>query len=606
MTAMPFCFPIFKAFTTTGTLGPLAGGLLHTFEAGTSTPLAVYQDAALTVPHTNPVVLDSNGQATIYLGPNAYKMRLEDSTGSVQPGWPIDGIEDPLDNAKDYTDTLRADLAASSGSSMVGFLQSGTGAVARTVQGKNRDIVHAKDFGAVFDGVTDDTDAINAATAYANTLVLASLTAPWGDSGTGSGGCTVILPPGKGVITGKINLYNSVSIKGAGIHSTIISSSFDDVLLQNTLTNYNFYGMTLEDFTILGDRTKPNQIGLDLLRPYYCDISKIVVRDCGSHGAHIRQSIGTKVSDSWFMLNVGRGLWISEGIDSWANPVTNNLPSNAVYLENNYYGFNDGAGLYTSGQVNGSIVQGGISEYNYHASPDNVGYHVEWRASSIVPCEIDNLWVEGSCQSHIYVDITGICPITINKLHHFGNGPTGNVDRCLIVNSGRVSLNDCFGHGGSYKNIAGSIAPFRLIKGTGYIQLVNCSGSTLAQNLAGYDGMIEDENGLTTGLFNSKKIVNYNYHYGDQIFRGGDNTANAKFYGDSSAYPVLTLDTYNRGIWHGTGSVAPTVIWRAGSGSPEGVVTASVGSLFTRTNGGAGTTLYIKESGTGNTGWVAK
>lgn len=146
MSAMPFSFPIFKAFTTTGTLGPLAGGLLHTFEAGTSTPLAVYQDAALTVPHTNPVVLDSNGQATIYLGPNAYKMRLEDSAGAVQPGWPIDGIEDPLDNAKDYTDTLRSDLAASSGSSLIGFLQSGTGAVARTLQDKGRESVSVHDY----------------------------------------------------------------------------------------------------------------------------------------------------------------------------------------------------------------------------------------------------------------------------------------------------------------------------------------------------------------------------------------------------------------------------------------------------------------------------
>lgn len=43
-----------------------------------------------------------------------------------------------------------------------------------------------------------------------------------------------------------------------------------------------------------------------------------------------------------------------------------------------------------------------------------------------------------------------------------------------------------------------------------------------------------------------------------------------------------------------------------GTGTPEAVVTASVGSLFLRTDGGASTTLYVKESGTGNTGWVAK
>jgi hypothetical protein len=49
-----------------------------------------------------------------------------------------------------------------------------------------------------------------------------------------------------------------------------------------------------------------------------------------------------------------------------------------------------------------------------------------------------------------------------------------------------------------------------------------------------------------------------------------------------------------------------TTKWSSGSGSPEGVKTAPIGSLYTRTDGGAGTTLYVKESGTGNTGWVAK
>jgi len=44
----------------------------------------------------------------------------------------------------------------------------------------------------------------------------------------------------------------------------------------------------------------------------------------------------------------------------------------------------------------------------------------------------------------------------------------------------------------------------------------------------------------------------------------------------------------------------------AGSGSPEGVTTAPIGSLYMRSDGGASTSLYVKESGTGNTGWVAK
>lgn len=45
---------------------------------------------------------------------------------------------------------------------------------------------------------------------------------------------------------------------------------------------------------------------------------------------------------------------------------------------------------------------------------------------------------------------------------------------------------------------------------------------------------------------------------------------------------------------------------RYGSGTPEGAVTAPVGAVFHRTDGGAATSFYVKESGAGNTGWVAK
>jgi hypothetical protein len=45
---------------------------------------------------------------------------------------------------------------------------------------------------------------------------------------------------------------------------------------------------------------------------------------------------------------------------------------------------------------------------------------------------------------------------------------------------------------------------------------------------------------------------------------------------------------------------------RLGIGSPEGVVESQVGSLFLRIDGSTGTTLYVKETGAGNTGWVAK
>lgn len=41
-----------------------------------------------------------------------------------------------------------------------------------------------------------------------------------------------------------------------------------------------------------------------------------------------------------------------------------------------------------------------------------------------------------------------------------------------------------------------------------------------------------------------------------------------------------------------------------GTGSPEGVVTATPSRLYMNDAGTAGNILYIKKSGTGNTGWI--
>jgi hypothetical protein len=55
-----------------------------------------------------------------------------------------------------------------------------------------------------------------------------------------------------------------------------------------------------------------------------------------------------------------------------------------------------------------------------------------------------------------------------------------------------------------------------------------------------------------------------------------------------------------------TGKPAALALLFSGTGSPEAVVAAGIGSLYLRTDGGALTTLYVKESGAGNTGWIAK
>ncbi len=63
---------------------PLAGGLVYTYQAGTSTPLASYTDAGGATANANPVVLDAAGRADIWLSTaQPYKVEVRTSAGVV-------------------------------------------------------------------------------------------------------------------------------------------------------------------------------------------------------------------------------------------------------------------------------------------------------------------------------------------------------------------------------------------------------------------------------------------------------------------------------------------------------------------------------------------
>ena len=56
--------------------------------------------------------------------------------------------------------------------------------------------------------------------------------------------------------------------------------------------------------------------------------------------------------------------------------------------------------------------------------------------------------------------------------------------------------------------------------------------------------------------------------------------------------------------WHEDMHITSNLIF-SGTGTPETNVVAPVGAIFLRTDGGAETTLYSKETGAGDTGWSA-
>ena len=152
----------------------LSGGKVYTYVAGTTTPQATYTSVSGVTPHANPIILDSAGRVPggeIWLTSGAsYKFVIETSLGVLLGSY--DNVATATASSSilipsGYTTATTVqeafdDLGSNTGAGYVGFIQTGTGAVSRSALAKSRDVLCIKDFGAVGDGVADDTAAMTA------------------------------------------------------------------------------------------------------------------------------------------------------------------------------------------------------------------------------------------------------------------------------------------------------------------------------------------------------------------------------------------------------------------------------------------------------------
>lgn len=107
------------------------------------------------------------------------------------------------------------------------FVQAGTGASNRNVRGKNRDLVSVKDYGAVGDGVADDTTAVQNAINYINTL----------------GGGTVVFPNGIYACQ-TLTVYSYTTLLGLG--GTIKTFGSPDRQIRLTANSLNISILNLK------------------------------------------------------------------------------------------------------------------------------------------------------------------------------------------------------------------------------------------------------------------------------------------------------------------------------------------------------------------------
>ena len=75
---------------------PLVGGKIYTYAGGISTPIATYTDYTAATANTNPIILDSLGQANIWLvNTTTYKFIVKDADDVLL--YTVDNIAIPLD-----------------------------------------------------------------------------------------------------------------------------------------------------------------------------------------------------------------------------------------------------------------------------------------------------------------------------------------------------------------------------------------------------------------------------------------------------------------------------------------------------------------------------
>jgi hypothetical protein len=270
----------------------------------------------------------------VWLGTGPYKLRL--TTATDVDIWTVDDI---------YSEGAQSmqELLSSSGSSLVGFIADGVGASYRTVQSKLRDTVSVKDFGAVGDGVTDDTAAFAAALSALDT------------------GSTLTLNG----LTLKINQQNIVSGKSGfaidGEGATIIAASGMTVAADKELLTFR----SCTDFTVknlIVDGNRANRTPVEVAA------HNIEIRSCQRFVFERVRSINAVVDG--FILNTSTAAdastFVREGIFTECS--ANNCYRQGMSIINAY-----------------NIVVSGGSYNNTNGTSPQSGIDVESNAGAAVP-----------------------------------------------------------------------------------------------------------------------------------------------------------------------------------------------------------------------------
>jgi hypothetical protein len=294
-------------------------------------PIQVYFDRNMTQPAAQPLrtiagyISNAGTPAQIFVNAFNYSILTQDKNGTQIYNFPDGTGISAVVPASSVSFTgfkgqigAISDIATNNGSDWIGFLQSGSNAVARSNQDKLRDSVSVKDFGAVGDGITDDTAAFNAA-------MLA--------------GRFIYIPPGTYVLD-NLRMRSGRTLMGSGYETTVIkqkltgnyainclSDATVGQLLGVSIVNLRFEGATNATVAVLNleangvyaiTHSKFDYLARDTYSPlrmncptagaiYNCEV--YVTSDRSATGI---RSEGTYNNYDFFITNVTNGLYVDD------------------------------------------------------------------------------------------------------------------------------------------------------------------------------------------------------------------------------------------------------------------------------------------------------
>ena len=297
---------------------------------------------------------------------------------------------------------------------LVTYTPAGTGAVATTVQDKLRESVSVKDFGAVGDGIADDTAAIQAAIDAAE-------------------GRPVYVPAGTYVVQSTITMtsYGTSTFRqgsqliGDGIGKTIFDNQVSsgpmlNLISSGTAGSHFSMGAKLSGFNVIRTTTETDQTAIKIITSYMVRLEQIHINGMTGKGIHIPTILGDNDGSNMVTLNQVRiencsGWGVYAVGDSGKNELSF-VKMNQVFIQ--ACGTNDGLTIPTSGGMawKGQVL---TMEQCGFTLCENVAFYVVGQAGLGQTVDLQSTSFENNNKRHVLV--TGVKMFRARNVQFYNN-----------------------------------------------------------------------------------------------------------------------------------------------------------------------------------------